>query len=217
MSSVAFSWPLFKSIPIVGILRGVAPELMPDIGRACVEAGITNLEVTLNSPRAFESIEILRRHFTGQLNIGAGTVNSTDDLARAVHSGAQFIVTPATIPAVITAACKAGVPIFPGALSPTEILTAWQLGASAVKIFPAGQIGPDYVKAVHEALSDVALLPTGGVHLTNMKDFHSAGASGFGIGSPLFPPAIIKSCDWQVLRSHIRTYVEGYRSLILKA
>ncbi len=212
MSSVVFNWPLFRQVPIVGILRGVAPELMVDIGQICIQAGMANLEITLNSPRVFESISILRQRFTGKLNIGAGTVNSPEDLARAVNSGAQFIVTPTTLPPVISAACKAGVPIFPGALSPTEILTAWQLGASAVKIFPAGQVGYPYVKAIHEAMPHIDLLPTGGVSLTNMQDFHNAGAIGFGIGSPLFPPDILKSRDWPALLSHIHKYVECARS-----
>lgn len=203
----AFDWSRFHRVPIVGILRGMPPEWMRDIGRVCVQAGMANLEVTLNSPRAHASIEILRDSFGGDLNIGAGTVNTPADVAMAVAAGAQFIVTPTTIPAVIETAGKLGVPIFPGAQSPTEILLAWQTGASAVKIFPAGQVGSGYVRAVKEAMPEIALLPTGGIGAENLKEYFDVGAIGCGVGSPLFVPGLLKKQDWPALQDHIRHFV----------
>ena len=140
----SFSWELYKRAPIVGIVRGLSMGVMPDIAKAYVGAGLHTIEITMNTPGAAEMISVLRTNFH-QLNVGAGTVCNMEDYEKAVAAGAQFIVTPIIDKAVIKTAVAQGIPIFPGAYTPTEIYRAWQLGASAVKIFPASQVGGQFI------------------------------------------------------------------------
>lgn len=198
-------------MPVVGILRNVSPRHMHKLFTVYHNAGFTTIEVTMNSAGAAETISSLRKMFGGRLNIGAGTVCTMQDLDEALSAGAQFIVTPVVAEAVIKASVKRGVPVFAGAFTPTEIYRAWELGVSMVKVFPAGQFGPAYIKEVLAPLNPIKLLPTGGISQENFTEFLEAGAKGLGMGSHLIPKALVENEQWEQLESHLSGFAEKYR------
>ena len=202
MKSIPFSWALFEKAPIVGIIRNVSFEDVIQILPIYREAGLTTIEITMNTPDAENIIKYAIENEQQGLNIGAGTVCDKDDLKRALGAGAQFIVTPITNKKVIKACVKIGMPIFSGAFTPTEIYTASALGATMVKIFPATQLGAGYIKEIKAPMNHLKLLPTGGIGLDNMLDFFKAGANGFGIGGQLFDKKLIQTQNWQALKKH---------------
>lgn len=207
----SFSWGLYNRAPIVGIVRGVATDVMQDIAKAYVGAGLHTIEITMNTPDAAQMISMLRSEFD-QLNVGAGTVCTMEDYEKAVAAGAQFMVAPIIDETVIKTAVMQGIPVFPGAYTPTEIYRAWRLGASAVKIFPATQLGVQFIKDVAAPLNNIKLLPTGGVTLENIKSFFEAGVVGVGMGSSLFDKRLIQERDFKGLAEHftkIKAEIEG--------
>lgn len=212
MMKTGFSWELFEKMPIVGIMRNIPVQHIDTIAGIYAESGLTNLEITMNSDRAADTIARLAKTFNGRLNIGAGTVCTPGDLTIALDAGAQFIVTPVIQEEVIRTCVSKSVPIFPGAYTPTEIYTAWSLGASMVKVFPATRLGAAYIKEVLAPLNQVKLLPTGGVDPENFTDFLIAGAKGFGMGSHLFPKTLIDRGDWKALAVLYAGLVNKYNS-----
>tara|TARA_R110002049_G_scaffold58385_2_gene158869 strand:+ start:2619 stop:3260 length:642 start_codon:yes stop_codon:yes gene_type:complete len=207
-----FSWELYNRAPIVGIVRGVSMDVMRDIVKAYLGAGLHTIEITMNTPNATQMISMLRSEFQ-QLNVGAGTVCNMQDYEKAVAAGAQFVVTPIIDETVIKTAVAKEIPIFPGAYSPTEIYKAWSLGASAVKIFPASQLGVQFIKDISAPLNDIKLLPTGGVSLENIKSFFEAGVVGVGMGSSLFNKKLIEEGNFEGLKEHfakIKEEVKGF-------
>lgn len=196
----------------MGILRNVPPLTVPTLARYYSEAGLTTLEVTMNSDEALTTITRLVQDFGGKLNIGAGTVCTLEDLDKALAAGAQFIVTPILQEEVIRACVQQQVPVFPGAYSPTEIYKAWHLGATMVKVFPATKLGASYIKEVLAPMSYLKLLPTGGVALDNFTEFLKAGAAGLGMGSQLFPKQLIEEGAWEELSVLFRQLVTAYHA-----
>jgi 2-dehydro-3-deoxyphosphogluconate aldolase/(4S)-4-hydroxy-2-oxoglutarate aldolase len=201
MNKTPFSWDLYNKAPIVGIVRNLPLDTVLQIAKVYLEAGFYTIEVTMNTDGASEIIKNLRNKFPN-LNVGAGTVCSMDDLNLALNAGSQFIVTPIIDENVIKKTVSNNTPIFPGAYSPTEIYKAWTLGASAVKIFPATQLGTQYVKDVLAPLDTIKLLPTGGVSKENIKSFFEAGAVGVGMGSSLLNKKLIQDNDFEGLKHH---------------
>jgi 2-dehydro-3-deoxyphosphogluconate aldolase/(4S)-4-hydroxy-2-oxoglutarate aldolase len=177
-----------------------------------IQSGFTNIEITMNSPQAPEIIKELVATYQTQLNIGAGTVCTEQDLQVALKAGASYIVTPIVAEKVITGCVRQNVPVFPGAYTPTEIASAWNLGASMVKVFPATTLGAGYIKEVKAPLNEIKLLPTGGVSVHNLADFFRAGADGVGMGSQLFPPAMLKNQDKEGLSSHLAEVCQAYQT-----
>lgn len=204
-----FSSELFERVPIVGILRGLAARHLSPAVQAVLEGGLTNLEVTMNSPGAADQIRQAAELAGPRMNVGAGTVTSLARLEEARQAGASFIVTPTVSPEVIARCVELGLPVFPGALTPTEILQAWQLGATAVKVFPADLFGPNYIRSVLAPLSEVRLMPTGGIDITNLADYWKAGARSFGVGTPLFRPDRIAAEDWAWLMQQAARFVDA--------
>jgi 2-dehydro-3-deoxyphosphogluconate aldolase / (4S)-4-hydroxy-2-oxoglutarate aldolase len=206
MKAKHFSWALFEKAPIVGIVRNLTLEELIQILPLYRDAGLTTIEITMNTPDAEKLIRYAIENEQQGLNIGAGTVCDKQDLKRALIAGAQFIVTPITDKKVIKACVKLGMPIFSGAFTPTEIYKAASHGASMVKIFPATTLGPDYIKDIKAPMNHLKLLPTGGVTLDNIPHFLKAGANGFGIGGQLFDKKFIENKDWQGLKAHFLTF-----------
>ncbi|NJB35166.1 bifunctional 4-hydroxy-2-oxoglutarate aldolase/2-dehydro-3-deoxy-phosphogluconate aldolase [Croceivirga sp. JEA036] len=204
MDNSRFSTQKFEATPIVGILRGLDLEATLNIAEAFSKAGLTTLEITMNSPNIETVLPEVVRLFP-ELNIGAGTVCSQEELDKAIDLGSQFIVTPIIDVDVIKNCVKKEIPIFPGAYTPTEIYTAWSLGATAVKVFPATQLGTTYIKDVLAPLNTIKLLPTGGVSLDNISSFFAAGAYGVGMGSSLIDKKMVASKDYQSLESHFKS------------
>lgn len=195
-----FSFELLEKAPIIAIIRGLESHVIHRIAETLLSAGLFTLEVTMNTHGVCEIISSLRENFP-EMNLGAGTVLSVEDLDKAADAGAQFIVTPVVNEAVIREAKKLYLPVFPGALTPTEIHTAWSLGASAVKVFPATQFGAAYMKEVSAPLDTIKLVPTGGISIENVKSFFEAGAYAVGVGNTLMDPELIAKEDWQGLKA----------------
>jgi len=167
----------------VAIGRGLPAERIERIAEGLVAGGVRAFEVTLNSPDAFGAISALAVRWGERLLVGAGTVLDVEGAAQAVDSGARFIVSPHTESDLIDWAVARGLPVFPGALSPTEILTAWRAGATAVKLFPASVAGPAFVREFRGPFRDIPLIATGGVTIESAPAFLGAGAVAVGIGS----------------------------------
>jgi 2-dehydro-3-deoxyphosphogluconate aldolase/(4S)-4-hydroxy-2-oxoglutarate aldolase len=196
---------------IVAIMRRTEASLAVETAEALLEGGVSVVEVTLNTTGALDMLEQLASRIGDRMVIGAGTVMSADEVRRALGAGAQFVVSPHTDQAVIEAARAADAPALPGAFTPTEIVRAWQLGASVVKVFPVGSVGPRYLRDVLAPLTDIPLLPTGGVTLENATDFIRAGARGLGLGSDLVSPKAIASRDFGALTARARAFVQEVR------
>jgi 2-dehydro-3-deoxyphosphogalactonate aldolase len=174
--------------PLIAILRGVRPEEIEAIGEVLVDEGYSIIEVPLNSPRPLESIEILARRFPDTL-VGAGTVLSMQAAAEVKAAGGRLVLMPHSDPEVVRASRASGLLCVPGVATATEAFAALANGASALKLFPAEQLGPQVVKAWRAVLPPtVRLLPVGGIAPESMAAFRAAGASGFGLGSALYQP-----------------------------
>lgn len=203
-----FSWDLFNKMPVVGIIRNLSVADINFVLPIYEQAGFTTIEITLNTPEALSVISSLSNQYKGELNVGAGTVCTLSDLTDAVNAGANFIVTPIFKAEVIKKCVLMKLPIFPGAFSPTEIYEAWELGASMVKLYPASVVGPAYVSAVLAPLNKVKLMPTGGIHLSNMLAFMKAGATSLGIGAELFDKKIIQKRDSEAMLNHFKLFAQ---------
>lgn len=208
MGEHKFSWELFQRAPIVGIVRNVPLEDVKRILPIFRDAGLTTIEITMNTPGAEKIISYAIENESEGLNIGAGTVCTKEDLELALNAGAQFIVTPIINKKVIKSCVKKSIPIFPGAYTPTEIYNAWSLGADMVKVYPATSLGPEYIKDLKAPMSQLKLIPTGGVGLENMSAFLNAGASGLGIGGQLFDKKLIQDKNWEGLEAHFGQFVQ---------
>lgn len=200
-----FSEVLFQKVPIVGILRGYTVEKTLKIVEAYQQAGFTTIEITMNTPQVEMIITNLVDKYGTQLNIGAGTVCNDAELEIALKAGAQFIVSPIVDIALIKKCKLLGIPVFPGAYTPTEIYQAWTAGARMVKLFPASDLGPTYVKNVVAPLDQIEIMPTGGVSLNNIAAYKKAGAKAFGLGSLLFDKKLIQAEDWDGLTAKLKT------------
>ncbi|MGH3341779.1 MAG: bifunctional 4-hydroxy-2-oxoglutarate aldolase/2-dehydro-3-deoxy-phosphogluconate aldolase [Carbonactinosporaceae bacterium] len=176
-------------------------DLSPSVGLASAlyDGGIRAVEFTLTNRAAFTAIEQVRDAVPG-LAVGAGTVLTTADARAGLAAGAQFLVTPTVEPDVIDAAGEAGVPAVAGAMTPTELLSAGRRGARLVKLFPAGRLGPGYVRDVLAPLPALRLVPTGGIGAGNAAEFLRAGAFTVAIGSNLVAPDVAARGAWQELR-----------------
>ena len=208
MDRPIFSWELFDKMPIVGIIRNLTVADINFVLPIYKQAGFTTIEITLNTPEALSVISSLALEYKGELNVGAGTVCTLDDLTDAVNAGANFIVTPIFKAEVVKKCVSMEVPIFPGAFSPTEIYEAWELGASMVKLYPASVVGSEYISAVLAPLNKIKLMPTGGIHLSNMLAFMKAGATSLGIGSELFDKKIIQKRDSEAMLNHFKLFAQ---------
>jgi len=174
---------------IVAILRGVKPDEIDGIGDALIEAGITVIEVPLNSPQPFESIKRLADRHGHHALIGAGTVLETVDVARLKEAGGKLVVAPNFDADVVRAARAAGLVSLPGVMTPSEGFAALKAGADGLKLFPAEIIPPLVFKAWRAVFPpDCLMLAVGGVSTGNIKSYIEAGASGFGIGSSIYKP-----------------------------
>lgn len=176
-------------LPLIAILRGVTTEEAPAMATALVDAGITQIEVPLNSPTPFDSITAMKNAVGDAAIIGAGTVLSTDDVGRVRDAGGELIVSPNYDQRVIMATKAAGMASWPGVMTPTECFAALKAGADGLKIFPAGLLGPDGIKAIRAVLpAGTQVYAVGGAGADNFRLWMDASADGFGIGSALFKP-----------------------------
>ena len=178
-----------KDIPLIAILRGITPGEVISVAEVLVDAGIVMIEVPLNSPDAFTSIQKLANNYKNKALIGAGTVLNVDEVIAVRKSGAGLVVSPNSNSAVIAEARRLDMVSIPGCFTPTEIFSAIATGADAVKLFPAEMISPATVMAIRAVLPpQFPLFAVGSIHGGNIKDYMQHGINGFGIGSALYKP-----------------------------
>src|SRR5216683_8185636 len=183
--------PSLEKSRVVAILRRTQARLAVETAEALLAGGISVIEVTLNTPGALEMLRAMRDEVGDRAVLGAGTVLDIAAAEPALEAGAQFIVSPHTDIELVREMASRGVACIPGALSPSEVLSAWRAGASVVKLFPAGPVGAGYLKDLRGPLADIPLLPTGGVTLDNAATYIAAGAWGLGLGSALVAPDLV--------------------------
>jgi 2-dehydro-3-deoxyphosphogluconate aldolase/(4S)-4-hydroxy-2-oxoglutarate aldolase len=193
---------------VVAVLRASTSRHMPQVAHGMVEAGIRVIEVTLTTPDAVSLIRRLHSELGRDALVGAGTVVTLEEAESCIDAGADFLVSPTTSLDVLATARIAGVAAYPGALSPTEILTAQRSGASAVKLFPAATVGPGYLRQIRGPFPNIPIMPTGGIALADVETWLRAGAAAVGLGSSLSGRACEDGVD-EGLRDRVRTVVDG--------
>ncbi|MDZ8200370.1 bifunctional 4-hydroxy-2-oxoglutarate aldolase/2-dehydro-3-deoxy-phosphogluconate aldolase [Microbacterium sp. SSW1-59] len=179
-----------ERMPLVAVLRARHADAYAPVVAALVDGGVCSIEITLSTPGALEAVPELRDIVGGRAEIGVGTVVSEAAADAALAAGADYLVTPVVDEQIITRCVDAGVPIYAGALSPTEVHTAWRAGATAVKIFPASTVGPSYAAHLRGPFPDLRIMPSGGVGIDDIVPWLDAGAIAVSIGGPLLKDAL---------------------------
>ncbi|HVC32488.1 MAG TPA: bifunctional 4-hydroxy-2-oxoglutarate aldolase/2-dehydro-3-deoxy-phosphogluconate aldolase [Chloroflexota bacterium] len=201
-----------RAAGLIAILRHTEAKRAIETAEALRSAGVDVVEVTLNTAGALDMLRALTGHFGSQLVVGAGTVLSAATAGEAVEAGARLIVAPNLDESVVRFAVETEVTAIPGAFTPTEILRAWRAGASFVKVFPVGSVGPRYLRDVLAPLNDIPLVPTGGVNLDNAADFIRAGAVALGLGSALVEPRLVSAGDFAKIAETARAFVSAIKT-----
>lgn len=192
---------------IIAILRGIRPEDAVPVCEALVAAGITLIEVPLNSPDPLASIGSAAKLFVGRAEIGAGTVLSPDAADSVADAGGSFVVSPDTNPAVIERTIARGMKSYPGVFSPTDAFAALRAGATGLKFFPAEVLGPRGIKAMKAVLPpEVPLYAVGGANPDNFAEYFAAGCAGFGLGTYIFKPGMTPSDVADRARTAVAAY-----------
>jgi 2-dehydro-3-deoxyphosphogluconate aldolase/(4S)-4-hydroxy-2-oxoglutarate aldolase len=201
-----------EEIGVIPVVRASSEEEAVAVAEAIGEGGIPILEITMTVPGALTVIAELGKRYGDQVLVGAGTVLDPEAAVNCIKAGAQFVVSPALNLKTIELCNREGIVIFPGALTPTEVVTAWHAGADAVKVFPCSAVGgPKYLRALKAPLPEIRLVPTGGVSLATAKDFIAVGAWALGVGSDLVDTVAIRSGDRGSVITAARGYVEAVR------
>lgn len=196
---------------VLAVLRAGTSQHVEAAADALVDAGIECVELTLTVPGALGVLARLAEQLPERVAVGAGTVTTAEQARQAVAAGARFLVSPAVCADVIAVAVEQDVACYPGAWTPTEVLTAWRAGASAVKLFPAASGGPAHLRRLREPLPDVPLVPTGGIDLDQAPDYLAAGALAVGVGGPLLRDAL-DGGDLRALRDRARRLLDAVGS-----
>jgi 2-dehydro-3-deoxyphosphogluconate aldolase/(4S)-4-hydroxy-2-oxoglutarate aldolase len=197
---------------VVAIMRHTEASLAIEAADALLRGGVDVVEVTMNTAGATGMIRQLGEHFGDRMLIGAGTVLSIGAVRQALDAGARFVVAPNTDPKVIALCNQLGIAVVPGAFSPTEVVTAWELGADLVKVFPVSSVGPRYVRDLRGPLPEIPLVPTGGVTAENVADFIKAGAVAVGAGSDLVDKGIVDRREFAELERRAKAFADGVRA-----
>jgi 2-dehydro-3-deoxyphosphogluconate aldolase / (4S)-4-hydroxy-2-oxoglutarate aldolase len=211
--SKAESLALIREVGVVPIVRAPSPEDALRAAEAIIEGNIGITEITMTVPNALRVLEKVAEKFGDRVLLGAGTILDPETCRAALLAGAEFIVTPALNLHVIEVARRYSKPCIPGALTPTEIVTAWQAGADMVKIFPCGPVGgPQYLKALKGPFPQIEFVPTGGVNLETTPEFIKAGAAAVAVGGELVDLKALREGRLDVISANARKYVEAVRA-----
>ena len=195
-------------IGVVPVVRASSPREARMAADAVCEGGIPIAEITMTVPGAVEVIRELTRSGPGDVLVGAGTVLNVEAAKRCLDAGAEFLVSPGLNLEVIQLAAKEGKLMMAGALTPTEVITAWEAGSDFVKVFPCGQVGgAKYIKALKGPLPQVPLVPTGGVNLSTAAEFVEAGAAALGVGGELVPAGALRSGKPEIIIENARKFL----------
>ena len=203
----AHTMELIENTGVIAIIRGEEDWPMDRIAGALYDGGIRAIEITLNTPNALHLITRIKKLGLKDLKVGAGTVLDPQMAGLAVSAGASFILSPTLSPEMIALCNRYDVLGIPGVLTSTEVLYAWELGAQAVKIFPAGVFGPEYIRSLRGPLPQIPMIPVGGVSLANTFEFIRAGACGVGVGGELVDRAAISSGKYDGLTKNASQFI----------
>ncbi|PLR81646.1 aldolase [Bacillus canaveralius] len=192
---------------IVAIIRGVDPSNVIDVQEALIEGGINWVEVSLSEEeKGLECIRILNKRFGQKINLGVGTVTNIDQAKKAIEAGAKYVITPGWDKELIKQLLQLNINVFPGVFTPGEVMQTINQNIKVQKLFPAGNLGSDYVKNLKGPFPNLHLMAVGGVSLDNIMEFYQAGCSSFGIGSDLVPWGATKK-DKEKIRAKAYEYV----------
>ncbi|WP_437716187.1 bifunctional 4-hydroxy-2-oxoglutarate aldolase/2-dehydro-3-deoxy-phosphogluconate aldolase [Sorangium sp. So ce448] len=202
-----------EEIGVVPVVRAPSGELAVRAARALCAGGIEVVEITMTVPGALSVMREIASRMGDRVLVGAGTVLTADAARACIEAGAEFIVSPGLDLEVIRAAHDLGKAVFPGALTPTEVITAWNAGADTVKVFPCSAMGgAKYLRALRAPLPEVKMMPTGGVNLTTARDFIEAGAVALGVGGELVDAAALAAGKDEVLAERAREFMSVVRA-----
>ncbi len=194
---------------VFAVIRAPELEMGRQMALAVAASGMQLIEITWNSEKAVDLIPKLRCELPDCI-IGTGTVLNLQDLHSCIDCGAQYIFTPHVDAELIRVAVAQNIPIIPGALTPTEIVTAWNFGAPSVKVFPVQSLGgANYIKSLQGPLGHIPLIPTGGVTIDNANQFLSAGAIAVGLSSELFPKALVEADNWELITQNAKNLLQS--------
>jgi 2-dehydro-3-deoxyphosphogluconate aldolase/(4S)-4-hydroxy-2-oxoglutarate aldolase len=197
---------------LVPVIRVSSAKEAIDVADAIKEGGVTLIEITMSVPGAIDTIKELTQKYKDEIIMGAGTILDPETGRAALLAGAQFIVSPTLNLDLIQLAHRYSAVVVPGAMTPTEILTAWNAGADMVKVFPAAQLGgPEYIKALRGPLPQILLVPTGGVNLQNAGAFIKAGAAALGVGGELVDKKAVKERNFNIITENTRAYLKAIK------
>jgi len=198
---------------IIAILRGVEAAYAIPTGQALIDGGIKLMEITMNTPGAVQMIEQWRTAFDDKAFVGAGTVIDMDHAREAVAAGAQFMISPNLDKEVIAYGHQHGVPVWPGVMTPTEIIQAIKAGAEAIKLFPMGTLGIQYLEEIRGPLNDIPIIATGGVRFDNISSYFAAGANAVGMGSKLIDLKLARNGEFDQIVAQVKQFTTLVKEL----
>ncbi|MEW6456144.1 MAG: bifunctional 2-keto-4-hydroxyglutarate aldolase/2-keto-3-deoxy-6-phosphogluconate aldolase [Acidobacteriota bacterium] len=198
---------------VIAVIRMSDSEKLLKVIEAVQAGGVRAIEITMTTPDAIDVIKAMAKNKPQDVVIGAGSVLDSETARIAILSGAEFVVSPVTNYEMIKVCNRYTIPVFPGAFTPTEIVSAWQIGADIVKVFPATSIGPTYFKDIKGPLPHIKIMPTGGVNLDNAKDFIMNGACCVGIGTALLDKKAIETNDWNTLTENAKKLIASLANI----
>jgi 2-dehydro-3-deoxyphosphogluconate aldolase / (4S)-4-hydroxy-2-oxoglutarate aldolase len=201
-----------KELGVLAVIRGPSADLTVQMVEALVNGGITGIEITYSTPNAEEVVRTLVRQFGSKILIGMGTLTTTDQASSAKGAGANFLVSPVCEPDLVRSMVASGLLTMAGALTPTEVLQARNLGADVVKVFPGSLGGPAYVKALKGPFPDIPMMPTGGVSSSNVAEWFATGVVAVGAGSELCPPQLAKEGKFAEISKRAADFAQVIRA-----
>lgn len=200
-----------KELGLLAVIRGPSPELTVKMVAALVAGGVFGIEITYSTPNAEEVVRTLAGQYSDRILLGMGTLTKPEQAVQAKQAGAHFLVSPICEPGLVKSMVSSGLLTMAGALSPTEVFQAYNLGVDVVKIFPGSLGGPAYIKALKGPFPYIPMMPTGGVNATNAADWFAAGVVAVGAGSELCPPQLAKEGKFDEISQKAADFVKVIR------
>ena len=201
-----------REVGVLAVLRGPSPELTLKMVDALTKGGVIGIEITYSTPNAAEVVKGLDETFGDQIVLGMGTLTKPEQVEEALGAGATFLVSPHTSPTLGAEMAKSGVPVMMGALTPSEVVQAVELGSDVVKIFPGSLGGPSYMKALKGPFPGIPMMPTGGVSESNLVDWFKAGAFAVGAGSNLCPKELAATGEFDKITEIATNFMAAIRA-----
>lgn len=198
----------FRKFPVIGILRGIDQSMVEPLGEIINACGLRYVEIAMNTPKAKDLIREFAKITGNNIVWGAGTVMTMEQLHQAIDAGATFIVMPILVKDVMEYCVKKSIPVFPGALTPTEIYIAWRAGATMVKVFPAKSLGPGYIKEIKGPFPEIELLACGGVSAENVNTFFKNKASAIAFGGSIFNIRKMQKGDYASIENELKDLLQ---------